>query len=583
VRLTRAQLDATRSAGHGLLEACPGSGKTRCLISKLLRAVTEVEDSARRVCCITYTNAAVAEIELRLRSTGYQRIDDSVDVSTIHSFCLNAVLRHAAHKIDWLAGGFTVLPSDAGEYQELVDQVAEEFGLAPGVSREIQYARRGIDGAPRSAAPDLPESAVIRFWDLLRDRRYLDFQGIIYYALSILRDHPRVAAAISARYAWILVDEFQDTDALQVELFGAIAAFKTSSFFLVGDPEQSIYGFAGATPSLVPRFADAIGAERLGTLRENFRSSIPIVRAANSLIGREPNMEAVGPHADCDVEPRLIRGVPYRDVILDEFIPRAENEGVERGSMAVLSPQWFSLLPIGRALRENGISVMGPGARPYRGHHLFARMAEELAAFVSAPIRPSIRRVERTLFDLIGELTGRWDFRVYTFEGRALCFELARRGREIRDETPSAEAWLASCAHEVGAALVRLGWVSTQQSERLTTSAADISHNIRRNHVDPAALTVDDLGIFAASSDSIRLLTLHSAKGREFDAVAIIDLVEGKIPHFRAESPDEIAEAARLLYVGVTRARKHLLLASDPRDPRDGPCRFLGPDYLNLV
>lgn len=581
--LTKQQLAATKEDHHALLEACPGSGKTRCLVAKVQRALKDVERGPRRICCITYTNAAVAEIEARLRATGYSYLDDNVEVSTIHSFCLNSVLRYFARHLDELRNGFTVLPPDTEQYQAFVLQVAEDYALSKRAVDSLPYARRDLGGDPLVSSRELPIEAVTAFWGRLAAEGFLDFDGIVYSAYVILRDNPRAAAALSARYTWILVDEFQDTDRLQVELLRSVAQAGHSSFFLVGDPDQSIYGFAGAMPELVPDFATDIGAVTLPPLSANFRSSQAIIDSANRLIGREPEMAASGEYAEEGLAPTLVRGTAYPELIRDRFLPDAGALGISRGATAVLAPQWFTLLPVGRALREAGVSVMGPGARPYKGTHLFARLAEQLAAFVEERSSTGIRRIERELFNLVAEMTGRWQPRVYSFLGRRIAYELTGLAAEAREGAGTAPEWLAKCADDVARVLEAAGWVSRDQGARLPESATEIVENIRRNGQDPDALTVSDLGLFAASRTSVRLLTLHQAKGREFDAVAILDLVEGRLPHWTVTTAEEIDEAARLLYVGLTRARRLLLLGAKPRDPRDRPSRFLRAEYLDLL
>ncbi len=580
--LTRDQIAATQIDGHALLEACPGSGKTRCLISKVQRSLAEVENGPRRICCITYTNAAVTEIEARLRATGYSHLDENVEVSTIHSFCLNSVLRHYAQELPDLRGGFTVLPPDAEAYIDLVGAVAQRYGLTDRTAGKLQYARRDLDGGVLVPDGDLPPDAVLDLWRRLAEGQFLDFDAVVYSAYLILRRNPRAAAALSARYAWILVDEFQDTDRLQVELLRALAQAGHSKFFLVGDPHQSIYGFAGARPDLVPDFAREIGAARVAPLSENFRSSNAIVITANRLIARAPEMWAAGPNAVEEVAPAFLPNVEYGTLVVDHLLPRAEALGIAHGSIAVLAPQWFSLLPIGRQLRAAGISVMGPGARPYKGSHLLARLAEQLAAFVEERSPATIRRIERELFNLLAELTGRWQFGVYSFRGRRTCYELSEMAAGARRESDSAADWLVATADLLCEVMLREAWLSPEQAGRLPGSAAAMIADVERNGLDPSDLRVADLGLFAASSASIRLLTLHGSKGREFDAVAIVDVLEGKIPHFSARTEEEIAEGARLLYVGITRARRLLLLGAQSRDHRDRPSRFLGQDGLGL-
>ena len=116
----------------------------------------------------------------------------------------------------------------------------------------------------------------------------------------------------------------------------------------------------------------------------------------------------------------------------------------------------------------------------------------------------------------------------------------------------------------------------------LRASVVEMEADMRRNKVDPDSLTVDELGILARPKRALKLLTFHAAKGREFGAVAMVDLNEGSIPFYQARTNEEFEEARRLFYVGLTRAEKYLMYAPDARDYRNRPTRYLGQGYLGL-
>ena len=129
MKLTDEQRVAVYHDDHASVVACPGSGKTRSIIARLLRSVDTVRDSTRRVACITYTNVAVFEIENRIRMCGSAGDDEYCDVSTIHAFCQNNILRYFHWKLDEYRDGFTVLPSDSERYLEIVNEIGEKYGL----------------------------------------------------------------------------------------------------------------------------------------------------------------------------------------------------------------------------------------------------------------------------------------------------------------------------------------------------------------------------------------------------------------------------------------------------------------------
>ena len=150
----------------------------------------------------------------RFGSTGDENY---CEVSTIHAFCLNNVIRHFSWKIKEYANGFCVLPSDSDEYLQLVQKIGDKYKIG-GYSRQMfDSLNRKPNGDPMT--PDgIPDEAAIEFWSELQKEGYIDFCNIVYYSYCLLRDNVSLAANLASRYASILIDEFQDTSDLQVHL-----------------------------------------------------------------------------------------------------------------------------------------------------------------------------------------------------------------------------------------------------------------------------------------------------------------------------------------------------------------------------
>ncbi len=146
--LTEEQRVAVQNDGNTLLVACPGSGKTRAIVAKLLRCVTQVRDTPRRVACITYTNAAVSEIEQRLRVYGRTGDENYCDVSTIHTFCLQQILRNFYWRLPQYSRGFVVASPDSEAYRGAVNGVCADYGLPLTAADSFELLNRQPDGAP---------------------------------------------------------------------------------------------------------------------------------------------------------------------------------------------------------------------------------------------------------------------------------------------------------------------------------------------------------------------------------------------------------------------------------------------------
>lgn len=565
MKLTHDQRKAVGSDGHTVVVACPGSGKTRTLIAKLLRCVDEVRGTPRRVGCITYTNTAVYEIENRLRVYGATGDEEYCDVSTIHAFCQNNVLRHFGWKLDGLKTGYTILPPDSDRYLKLVDEIGDKYRLSSFARGTFELINRRPDGRPITS-PDVPPEAAVDFWTRLQDEGYIDFCNIVYYSYRILKEHPSIARSLACRFAHLLVDEFQDTSAIQVEILSLIGAHKLTRFFLVGDPEQSIYAFAGAERELMFEFAAYLDANTESSLLGNFRSSTPVVSCAELIRPRVPPMYAAGVAAAFTEKPIHVETSGYFEAISDHFLPMLEATGIGFGEAAILSPQWPLLRPIAAALRDYSVPVVGPGARPYRRSHLFARFAEQVCAYLDTPRPELVKQAEKELFNLLLTVTGRANLSIFTFSGRRMMFTLLKIGQRILSESESGVLWLRQSASEMGEALYNEGMLPANGIELLVQSAEEMVADMTRNGVDVAQVTIGDLGMFADPSKSMKLMTIHGAKGREFDAVAIIGLHDGILPWHNQYNPltrAGVEEGRRLFYVAVTRARRLLLFVTD--------------------
>lgn len=573
--LTQEQRDAVGWPGSAMVVACPGSGKTRTLIAKLIRCLDDVRRTARRVACITYTNAAVNEIEDRLSTFG--AVDDEIysDISTIHSFCVRNILRPFHWYIPEYRDGFEVLPPDSEEYQALVDEIFDRHGLDRRRRDQFELLNRDVQGEPVISDPGITKDAVHDFWGCLEENSAVDFPNIVYQSYRILANYPHVARGLASRYRWFLVDEFQDTSDLQVEILRKIASSGVTEFFLVGDPLQSIFGFAGARPDLMDTFADEIGAQKDLPLAGNFRCSQGIVTSAETLLPRNPPMTAVGRYATVTEPPTHVHSEDCFAALTGAYLPAIEAKHIPFGAAAILAPWWTKLLPLARFLREQGVPIVGPGARPYRRTRLLASVVEQAGAYADSGNPRYVRPTERALFFLlenVGETSG---LRIFTYTGRRTVCEILRRAEAVRRETESGIEWLRLVAHGFSDILFEAELIPENARDLLIDSVGDMLDDMSRNGVDLASLRVSDLGIYADPDANMKLMTLHGAKGREFDAVAIVDVHDGRVPHYSATTPSEIAEGRRVFYVGVTRAKQLLMCITDREDLRNRPSPFL--------
>jgi DNA helicase-2/ATP-dependent DNA helicase PcrA len=580
ISLTTEQQAAVGFDNDLMLSACPGSGKTRVILAKLLSLADQVLETPRFIGCITYTNAAVDEIEFRLRTHASSASVEKCEIATIHSFCLQFILRPYGWLIPEIPPRFKVLTREAREFEEIVRAVEDAIGRAITARTYDEYDSLSIDvngnptGAGFTSGIVTAESAGL-YWDAVRNRGYLDFAMILHYSLLILTQHQFVGRGIAAHFQWLLIDEFQDTTDIQLEIFRQLHEHLDTAFFMVGDRNQSIMSFAGARPDLADEFAEGIQAECGLALTGNFRSAPQIVSVADHLIHTEPPMHSAGDATKLVGVVEYVHTGSAVEAITDYFVPMLGEKGIDLGKAAVLAPWWTHLIPIARALREFEVPVFGPGARPYKRRRLMAGLAEQLGASAESETYEGLPGVERAIFRLVMEMAGQTRFDIFTYLGRRTALGLIYRARELAATHQGGVEWLRSMADQAGDFLFDEGWLAASAKEMLVSSAEDMISDMETAGVDLDNLLISDMGLFANPEQALKLITLHNSKGREFDAVAMICMNNGSLPHFTAKTDEEFQEARRLFYVGITRARKVLLIASDQSHWRNTPCPFI--------
>lgn len=339
-----------------------------------------------------------------------------------------------------------------------------------------------------------------------------------------------------------------------------------------------------AIPELMKDFSKEVSAKEDFYLSGNFRSSDHIVNLSNSLLPRTPSMQAVGDNKSYDFEPqwRHISGV--FNGLQDYFLPEIEARGFKLGECAVLGPNFFVLRNLARQLREYGIPIIGPGARPYRrSQHLIAPLAEEVCSHLISNKASDIKIIRWRMLDLIINCQMKVPSVFFSFSGDVALTKVLRLADILVNINSSAVVFLGKFAIGLAEIMCEHELLSESNKELLISSGESMVEDIRSHNddIDVNNFSIEDIGLLAGGDKSLKLLTLHRAKGREFHAVAIIMAHERLIP-YGSPSPDseEENEARRLFYVGITRARKLLIIFTDSNDWR-APSRFLHEIFPN--
>jgi DNA helicase-2/ATP-dependent DNA helicase PcrA len=638
--LNPAQRDAVSAApGHYLVLAGAGSGKTRVLTHRIawLNEVHGVP--AHGILAVTFTNKAAgemrarADVQLRNGSRGMW-------IGTFHG------LAHRLLRLHWqeakLPETFQVLDSD--DQQRLVKRVVQAMELDEGkyppkqltwwINEQKDEGRRPehIQPAPNDDWLDVRRQVYAGYQERCDRAGLVDFAELLLRAHELLRDTPALLAHYRTRFREILVDEFQDTNAIQYA-FVRVLAGDTGHVFVVGDDDQSIYGWRGAKVENMQQFLRDHPSARTIRLEQNYRSSANILGAANAVIAHNPGRIGKQLWTDTgDGEPIDLYAA-YNEMDEARFVVERIRQWVRDGGSLGDAAILYRSNAQSRAFEEALLSEQLP-YRVYGGMRFFERaeIKDALAylrlvanrgddaAFERAVNTPARGIGERTL-DEVRRLARNarvslWGAAMLATQGT----ELAGRARNALAafmalvEQLAGETAELDLAERVDHVLVRSGlrehWAkesrggldSESRTENLDELVSVASRFVRRID-DEATEGMSELVAFLsyaaleagegqveAGEDGVQLMTLHSAKGLEFPLVFLAGLEEGLFPSNRSlDESGRLEEERRLAYVGITRARQKLVLTYAEARRLHGqdmygiPSRFLREIPANLL
>jgi DNA helicase II / ATP-dependent DNA helicase PcrA len=599
--------------GPLLIVAGAGSGKTRVLTHRIAYLLAERSATPGQILAITFTNKAAGEMKERVAHLVGPRAR-SMWVSTFHSMCVR-LLRAEGKELD-LRSSFSIY--DADDSRRLITLVGRELDLDP-----KRYPARALAGQISNLKNELvtplawadkastQQERVIadvytRYQARLRDAQALDFDDLIMTAVTLLQERPEVAARYRQRFRHVLVDEYQDTNHAQYMLVRELTApdgvDTPGELAVVGDADQSIYAFRGASIRNILEFERDYPDATTILLEQNYRSTQTILSAANAVIARNPDRKPKNLWSDAGP------GEPISGYV-------AENEHDE----AAWVVQQIEALPdatpadVAVFYRTNAQSrvfeeVFIRAGLPYKvvgGQRFYDRReVRDVLAYLRSVANPaddvSLDRIVNTPRRGIGDAT------VDAVRAFARREELSFAGAlEIADESFGLGTRAVNAIGEfrelmtglravaagpdgtpaavIEAVLDRTGYLrELERSDDVQDeSRADnlqellnVAREFEEQRVglgDPAdldafleqvSLVADADAVPDASGGVVTLMTLHTAKGLEFPVVFLTGLEDGVFPHQRAlGEPDEMAEERRLAYVGITRARLRLFLS----------------------
>jgi DNA helicase-2/ATP-dependent DNA helicase PcrA len=596
--------------GPALVLAGAGSGKTRVIAHRIAYLIRNGASRPEHILAVTFTNKAANEMRERVhRLLGPERQSEPL-ISTFHSLCVR-ILRREIQNLGYKRD-FSIYDTD--DQKRLVKQLITDAGKTEGdlspreVLSKISYAKNHNVGPEAfehrfpSPTADLIAELYDRYERRLRKANALDFDDLLLKAVEVL-EKPELSSYYSDWYRYILVDEYQDTNRAQYELLRLLTA-SHDNIFVVGDEDQSIYKFRGADIGNILNFEKDFLKTRVIRLEQNYRSTQNILRVAGAVV--EKNKERKGKtlwteNAAGDVA-TLHRAETARDeaVWAGDRIREIQRED-SRQQMAILYRANFLSRNFEDVLRERGIKYAVVGSLSF-----FNRMeVKDMLAYLRVLANPeddiALLRIINTPTRGIGATT------VESLTRRALELGApvleavreraqdtdagARGARPLQKFLEMIDRWSAMRETmklaDLLAEIVRdTGYAAMLEKQGIAEEAADRMGNIEElmraageseergetvfEFLDRASLS-SELDQYDPNARVV-LMTLHSAKGLEFDVVFLAGMEEGLFPHSQSmNSPGDLEEERRLCYVGITRARRKLFLTWTPFRRAFGP------------
>lgn len=536
--LNTEQLQAVTAKEHPLIIiAGAGSGKTRVLTRRIAFRIVTGDAEARHTLAVTFTKKAATELKQRLNSL---KMREQIEAHTFHSAALRTLQRYWQSRE---ASPFELLESKYRLVAEAIasmgsttrsrntDSEVAKKSLIAAVTAEIEWAKaRGLNpttypevavGQNRRlplASSEIGE-AFLRYEKLKSRQRKLDYDDLIMGATHALQTDPAFADAEHYRMRHLYIDEFQDINPSQMLFVDALLGERTD-LCVVGDPNQAIYSWNGADPSLITSLSKKYSGARTVILSQNYRSTPQVLTLAKSVLGRKSR--------ESPVESSLVPNIPDGPIpairafstdlaeaqSLARLVKQARQPGTSWDSIAILARTNSQLLPIQKAFRTAGIPAFIAGEASYINQ-------SEIRALLASLERGAVQLRGTSL---LAWLEGMVESSLQNYQESAssadnlnLFLELAR---DFLSNNPDADSRSLST------------WMRAESSSALEET----------------------------TRDAVALTTFHKAKGLEWRAVFVAGMEEGLVPIAKAESAEALSEEKRLLYVAITRAKKEITL-----------------------
>ena len=594
--------------GPCLVIAGAGSGKTKVLTTRIANLINS-GISSYNILAITFTNKAAKEMRERLEKIVP---DNYAFVGTFHALGVRIIRENAA--LLGLDKNFSIIDSD--DVVSIIKKIMKEHGLDPKLTSPAYIRNRisNIKNEMLSSADitkfyntpqdKVAERVYYEYIDILKKNNTVDFDDLLRLPVQLFMEHKDVLEAYQDRYKYILIDEYQDTNEVQYKL-SKLLAKKYKNIFIVGDPDQSIYMFRGANFRNILNFEKDYANAKVIPLEENYRSTKYILDAANSVIKnnkerKDKNLWSSIGEGNKTKYLRAYDGKHEIQLVLDE-IKKLLDEGYKKNDIAIL----YRTNAQSRLVEEMFLKMN----MPYKvvGSYYFYNRKEvkDLICYLRLILNNhdeiSLRRVINVPKRGIGEATIA-KLEAEAKEANTSIFEIISKGKELgfkdliidltkKSDDLSLTELIDLILSETGMR-EELEAEKSMESERrlevleefksITKSFEERTGSVSLADFLEEISLIADITEHQADEDVVTLMTMHSAKGLEFEVVFLVGMEDGIFPHQNSFCEEGgLEEERRLCYVGITRAKRKLYISNAKRrtlygkDVMNAPSRFI--------
>jgi DNA helicase-2/ATP-dependent DNA helicase PcrA len=585
-----------------LILAGAGTGKTRVITARIAHMVNEGIDP-RHILAVTFTNKAANEMRERVNGMVRDGLGKKIGVGTFHAFCarlLREFAEHVGYKKNFVI--YSQSEQESLMKQVLKTLLTSEESMDAGVMLS-RISKAKNDGSSLGDPEESTEGAIMeRYQGEMRGRNVMDFDDLLLLGVQLLENTAEVRRQVQARHRFVMVDEFQDTNSLQMRLLKALVP-PPFNVCVVGDDDQSIYGWRGAEITNITQFENFFPNPHIVKLEENYRSTTPILHTANSLIknnaGRRP--KSLWSRAEKGDNVKLIVTADEKeeaDMVTKEVEATHYRDKREWEEFAVLFRTNDQSRVLEQAFRQRRIPYRVVGARSFFDRREVKDIVAYLKVFANPNSDIDLLRIinvpARGITPSIAELARERSMEKHHSVWVALCdpdwqrqvpekARLAVRGFvSLVTKYHAAASAEGTKLAEMGEMLLKeteyLAWLKKGAktpedtvrweagvSEMLKSLAAYDEKNARgglAGYLDEICLDderedKDDI----EKKKGVCLITMHASKGLEFPIVYLPGLEQGILPHRRSYEEGRVDEERRLFYVGITRAKQRLTIS----------------------